>query len=78
MISVRAEWWLNIELFFILTVLRAIDEEYLECDAQFGAVDQKKIFAFAKKFLPQLEYEKKAYLMIPMSEFHCLSFWLVC
>ena len=28
---------------------QAIDEEYLKVDAQFGGVDQRKIFTFAEK-----------------------------
>jgi len=43
-------------------VLQALDEEYLKVDAQFGGVDQRKIFTFAEKvrlldiyfILPQL------------------------
>ena len=29
--------------------LQALDEEYLRVDAQFGGVDQRKIFTFAEK-----------------------------
>jgi tyrosyl-tRNA synthetase len=29
--------------------LQALDEEYLKCDAQFGGVDQRKIFMFAEE-----------------------------
>ena len=71
-------WWFDIELFVIFTVLQALDEEYLKCDAQFGGVDQKKIFTFAEKYLPQLGYKKRAHLMNPMSKFHGLSFKVVC
>merc|ERR1712018_897353 len=46
--------------------LQALDEEYLGCDAQFGGVDQRKIFTFAEKYLPALGYEKRAHLMNPM------------
>lgn len=46
--------------------LQALDEQYLGCDAQFGGVDQRKIFTFAEKFLPQLGYAKRAHLMNPM------------
>jgi len=46
--------------------LQALDEEYLKCDAQFGGVDQRKIFTFAEKYLPQLGYKKRAHLMNPM------------
>jgi len=43
--------------------LQLLDEEYLKCDAQFGGVDQRKIFTFAEKYLPQLGYKKRAHLM---------------
>ncbi|KAJ1925620.1 Tyrosine--tRNA ligase cytoplasmic [Tieghemiomyces parasiticus] len=46
--------------------MQALDEEYLKCDAQFGGVDQRKIFTFAEKYLPQLGYAKRAHLMSPM------------
>uniref|UniRef100_A0A1B0B6M3 Tyrosine--tRNA ligase n=1 Tax=Glossina palpalis gambiensis TaxID=67801 RepID=A0A1B0B6M3_9MUSC len=46
--------------------LQALDEEYLKVDAQFGGVDQRKIFTFAEKSLPQLGYEKRIHLMNPM------------
>ncbi|GFS01834.1 tyrosine--tRNA ligase [Elysia marginata] len=46
--------------------LQALDEEYLKCDAQFGGVDQRKIFTYAEKYLPQLGYSKRAHLMNPM------------
>ncbi|CAH1117704.1 unnamed protein product [Phaedon cochleariae] len=46
--------------------LQALDEEYLKVDAQFGGVDQRKIFTFAEKYLPQLGYQKRAHLMNPM------------
>ncbi|KAI9292322.1 tyrosyl-tRNA synthetase, partial [Neoconidiobolus thromboides FSU 785] len=43
--------------------LQALDEEYLKVDAQFGGVDQRKIFTFAEKYLPQLGYKKRSHLM---------------
>ncbi|CAG7666140.1 unnamed protein product [Allacma fusca] len=46
--------------------LQALDEEYLKCDAQFGGVDQRKIFTFAEKYLPQLGYAKRIHFMNPM------------
>lgn len=30
-------------------IQQALDEEYLKVDAQFGGVDQRKIFTFAEK-----------------------------
>ena len=32
-----------------LSMSQALDEEYLKVDAQFGGVDQRKIFMFAEK-----------------------------
>ncbi|XP_047239536.1 tyrosine--tRNA ligase, cytoplasmic [Girardinichthys multiradiatus] len=46
--------------------LQALDEEYLQVDAQFGGVDQRKIFTLAEKYLPSLGYAKRAHLMNPM------------
>ncbi|KAK4326267.1 hypothetical protein Pmani_003199 [Petrolisthes manimaculis] len=46
--------------------LQALDEEYLRADAQFGGVDQRKIFTYAEKYLPRLGYPKRAHLMNPM------------
>ena len=48
--------------------LQALDEEYLKVDAQFGGIDQRKIFTFAEKYLPQLGYQKRIHLMNPMSK----------
>lgn len=38
-------------IYFFLTIFlhQALDEEYLKVDAQFGGVDQRKIFMFAEK-----------------------------
>lgn len=47
-------------------LLQALDEEYLTCDAQFGGVDQRKIFIYAEKYLPQIGYSKRIHLMNPM------------
>lgn len=46
--------------------MQALDEQYLGVDAQFGGVDQRKIFTFAEKYMPQLGYAKRAHLMNPM------------
>ncbi len=47
-------------------MLQALDEEYLEVDAQFGGVDQRKIFMFAREFLPKIGYNKRIHLMGPL------------
>ena len=46
--------------------LQALDKQYLGVDAQFGVVDQRKIFTYAEKYLPSLGYAKRAHLMNPM------------
>jgi len=46
--------------------LQALDEQYLGVDAQFGGVDQRKIFTYAEKYLPNLGYAKRAHFMNPM------------
>jgi len=46
--------------------LQALDEEYLDCDVQFGGVDQRKIFVFAEEYLPKLGYKKRSHLMNKM------------
>lgn len=50
----------------IYPVMQALDEEYLKVDAQFGGVDQRKIFALAKEILPKIGYKERAHLMNPM------------
>lgn len=46
--------------------LQALDEQFLDVDAQFGGVDQRKIFMLADKYLPKLGYKKRIHLMNPM------------
>lgn len=40
--------------------------QYLDVDAQFGGVDQRKIFMMAREQLPLLGYKKRCHLMNPM------------
>lgn len=47
-------------------ILQALDEEYLEVDAQLGGIDQRKIFMFAREMLPKIGYKKRIHLMTPM------------
>lgn len=47
-------------------MLQALDEQYLDVDMQFGGVDQRKIFMFAREFLPKLGYDKRTHLMVDM------------
>ena len=55
--------------------LQALDEVHLECDAQFGGIDQRKIFTLAREYLPKLDknpfnqslkYNKRVHLMNEM------------
>lgn len=55
-------------LSFNFAGLQALDEEYLKVDAQFGGVDQRKIFTLAEKHLPHLGYSKRIHLMNPMGK----------
>ncbi|TGZ48472.1 hypothetical protein CRM22_010972 [Opisthorchis felineus] len=47
-------------------LLQALDEIHLGVDAQFGGVDQRKIFMLAEKYLPHLGHKKCVHLMNPM------------
>lgn len=44
-------------------ILQALDEEYLGADAQLGGLDQRKIFMFAREYLPKIGYKKRIHLM---------------
>ncbi|KAJ6262578.1 Tyrosine--tRNA ligase [Drechslerella dactyloides] len=50
----------------IYPLMQALDEEHLGVDAQFGGVDQRKIFTLAAEHLPSLGYKVRAHLMNPM------------
>ena len=50
----------------IYPLMQSLDEEYLGVDAQFGGVDQRKIFMHSQKYLPKMGYKKRIYLMNPM------------
>lgn len=50
----------------IYPLMQALDEQHLDCDAQFGGVDQRKIFVLAEENLPSLGYKKRGHLMNPM------------
>lgn len=47
-------------------ILQALDEEYLKVDIQFGGLDQRKIFMFARENLPRIGYRKRCHLMNPL------------
>lgn len=50
----------------IYPLMQALDEQYLDVDAQFGGVDQRKIFTLAAEQLPRIKYKERAHLMNPM------------
>lgn len=50
----------------IYPLMQALDEQYLDVDAQFGGVDQRKIFTFALENLPRIGYKPRAHLMNTM------------
>jgi tyrosyl-tRNA synthetase len=50
----------------IYPLLQCLDEEYLQVDAQFGGLDQRKIFMCARENLPKIGYRKRIHLMNPL------------
>jgi tyrosyl-tRNA synthetase len=50
----------------IYPLMQSLDEQHLGVDAQFGGVDQRKIFALAQEALPKVGYKSRAHLMNPM------------
>ncbi|KAK9462998.1 tRNA synthetases class I-domain-containing protein [Lipomyces oligophaga] len=47
----------------IYPLMQCLDEQFLDVDAQFGGVDQRKIFVLAEEYLPSLGYKKRGHLM---------------
>lgn len=50
----------------VYPLMQALDEQYLDVDAQFGGVDQRKIFTLAKDVLPKIGYRERAHFMNAM------------
>ena len=50
----------------IYPLMQSLDEEYLDVDAQFGGVDQRKIFMHSQRYMPKIGYKRRIYLMNPM------------
>jgi len=50
----------------IYPLMQALDEEYLQADAQFGGTDQRKIMVYAREYLPKLGYKPRIELMNPL------------
>jgi len=50
----------------IYPIMQALDEEYLDVDVQYGGVDQRKIFMFAREYNPKLGYKARIEVMTPI------------
>lgn len=50
----------------IYPLMQVLDEHYLGVDAEFGGVDQRKIFVLSEENIQSLGYKKRAHLMNPM------------
>ncbi|MFH1249461.1 MAG: tyrosine--tRNA ligase [archaeon] len=50
----------------IYPIMQALDEQYLDVDAQLGGTDQRKIMVLARENLPRLDYEKRIEIMNPL------------
>jgi len=48
---------------FIYPIMQAMDEQYLEADAQLGGTDQRKIMVLARENLPRLGYSPRVEIM---------------
>ncbi len=50
----------------IYPIMQMLDEEYLEVDVQYGGVDQRKIFMFARENHPKIGYKPRVEFMTPL------------
>lgn len=50
----------------IYPIMQALDEQYLDVDVQYGGLDQRKIFMFAREYLPKIGYDRRIELMTPL------------
>lgn len=50
----------------IYPLMQIVDEQYLEVDAQFGGMDQRKIMVYAREILPKLGYDSRIELINPL------------
>ena len=51
-------------------ILQILDEQYLDVDAQFGGLDQRKLFVAAKEWLPKLGYRE---VSRPFARYRCCA-----
>lgn len=50
----------------IYPLMQALDEEYLNVDAQFGGMDQRKIMVYAREYMPKIGYKQRIELINPI------------
>ncbi|MFW6282984.1 MAG: tyrosine--tRNA ligase, partial [Minisyncoccales bacterium] len=50
----------------IYPLMQAVDEEYLQVDAQLGGTDQRKIMVLARENLPKIGYKERIEILNPM------------
>ena len=50
----------------IYPIMQAVDEQYLNVDAQLGGTDQRKIMVLARENLPKLGYKSRIEIMNPL------------
>ncbi len=50
----------------IYPIMQMVDEQYLGVDVQYGGVDQRKIFMFARQYHPKLGYKPRVEVMTPI------------
>ena len=50
----------------IYPIMQMLDEEYLQCDVQYGGLDQRKILMFARENHPRLGYKPRIEVMTPL------------
>jgi len=50
----------------IYPLVQSLDEQYLNVDVQYGGIDQRKIFVFARENLPKLGYRARVEVMTPI------------
>lgn len=47
-------------------LMQSLDEQYLDIDIELGGIDQRKLFAFSRDYVPKIGYKNKIYLMNPI------------
>ena len=50
----------------IYPIMQAVDEQYLDVDMQLGGIDQRHIMAFAREYLPRIDYRPRIEVMMPL------------